>query len=69
MQPITVTYLYAERYVVGNKFKMGFSMSPSQSGLTSSSFNNNFNTTIPVKTSTVTFDPDSSIIYYEGEFE
>lgn len=48
---------------------MAFLISPTQSGLTSSSFNNNFYTDIPLASQKITFDPTSSIIYLEGTYE
>ena len=67
-QSMSVSYLYSERMVDSNTFKMGFQLSPSQSGLSSSSFDNQFITNMPVNDSTYYFDPDKFVLYLEGTY-
>lgn len=67
-QDLTVSYLYAERHIGTNSFKMAFQISPAQPNLTSNSFDKNFNTTLPIASQKISCDPATNIIYLEGVY-
>jgi hypothetical protein len=47
---------------------MAFQVSPAQSGLTTTSFDKNFNTTLPIASQKIYCDPVTNIIYLEGVY-
>lgn len=47
---------------------MAFQVSPAQSGLKSTSFDKNFNTTLPIASQKIYCDPITNIIYLEGVY-
>lgn len=47
---------------------MAFQITPTQSGLKSTSFDKNFNTTLPIASQKIYCDPATNIIYLEGVY-
>ena len=63
-EDITITYLYAEKYINTNNFLIAFSLMPSQSGLDILSFSDNFQSNLPLASQKITFDPITSTLYF-----